>query len=463
MIFFKNVCTILTVFCWLAASNPLFSQNGVPTEVIKVAQRQQQDTNVAGEQEPTQIEAGQIKSGYWLLPGTKTFVKFYGALTVLARYDFTAAPDFDYVRYFTIPVNGSELAKRKRLFQLSARNSFVGFETQSDTCLGLVKTVLEIGFQSFPINPSDITSRTLQNNHWAGLYQCYVQVGRILAGQTFTTFSDIFAFPEAINFSNNCGITLLIQPMVRYTLERGKCTLMFALENPIGEWTYSQIDPLPAYQAAGLNPENPPFGTDLGKPVTPDAIFALRYSDCWGHVFLSGVVRDNRADTRGLVTAGTTVPPIFIDQRASAFGWGVNVAAKIKLGCKDNLLLKYTYGDGLGHYMLAGLYSGAIYDVDAAGVARLINQHVNGGFVSYQHWWCPNLRSNFTIAYIDFKNVPEAPPTAWRGFRSGFANLLWDPIPNLTIGIEYDYGENRFNNGTIGRMSRLYAQISRLF
>jgi len=89
-----------------------------------------------------------------------------------------------------------------------------------------------------------------------------------------------------------------------------------------------------------------------------------------------------------------------------------------------------------------------------------------GGEVGYQHWWLPNLRSNFNLGYMhqdlrsQFAGVP-APGTGTfnKELVSAHANLLWNPVSFVTVGVEYMYGHRIVVNNLKGDENVLISKM----
>ena len=62
----------------------------------------------------------------------------------------------------------------------------------------------------------------------------YGQVSNLLIGQTWTTFTDVDAFPDTLDIAGPAGLSLLRQAQVRYTQPlRGRQSLAVAIERPL--------------------------------------------------------------------------------------------------------------------------------------------------------------------------------------------------------------------------------------
>ena len=107
------------------------------------------------------------------------------------------------------------------------------------------------------------------------------------------------------------------------------------------------------------------------------------------------------------------------------------------------------YG-AMGRYGTNNFFADAV--VDSYGNMELLP--VYAGFLAYQHWWDREWRS--TLAYgITYADQPANVPTANQQAQAIHANLLWSPINQATVGLEYIYGSREQVNGQNGELHRL--------
>ncbi len=402
------------------------------------------------------------------IPGTNAWIKSYGVAKVYVRKDIDAAVNQDYIDLFSQPMSGTLQDKRDGSFAISPRSSLIGVEGNIDTIYGPLTGIVEIYFQSFVQNPSNTIDKVLQNNTWAGIFRGYLTFVGLTIGQTFTNFMDVNNFPEMINFSNNGGISLLVNPQVRYSHEfENGFSISAAIEKPMAEFTYQD--------GLALNPQNAPFGTNADAPAWPDFTLAFKYGGKWGHFFAAGLVREINADLRGIpLSAFPPSETIFFGTNDRKIGYGGNFSLLIKTWGKDSLGLKFTIGRGVGHYIEFGLWRPAILRVTSSRHRRLQLVMQQAGFVSYQHWWNDTLRTNLVWGLVHNFNPaalrsPESQGVdpnfsfAWKQFSTATVNLLWSPRSDLTFGIEYDYARVFKTGGSSGDMNRIITESSYYF
>ena len=91
------------------------------------------------------------------------------------------------------------------------------------------------------------------------------------------------------------------------------------------------------------------------------------------------------------------------------------------------------FGEGIGSYR--GL-------PDAAPATATTDQllGLTGWMVGFRHDWTDRLNSNFTYAENALSNTPlQQPDDVYRTTYLA-ANLIWEPVDRVNVGIEYLYG-----------------------
>ena len=71
-----------------------------------------------------------------------------------------------------------------------------------------------------------------------------------------------------------------------------------------------------------------------------------------------------------------------------------------------------------------------------------------GGFVGYQHFWNENLHSSAVYGRASSKRLELEPLDAFEGSSFFLLNLMWQVLPQLTFGVEYNYGTRKNSNGS---------------
>jgi len=258
----------------------------------------------------------------------------------------------------------------------------------------------------------------VSNSYSPRLRHAYVTYDNWLVGQTWNTFMDVATLPESVDFIGPAGSTSFgRQPMIRYT--RGG--LAVALENP--ETTIT-----------------PPGGGRIETDDNSLPELAARYTwnVDWGHLQLAGMLRQLEFEDDSFGVDDTET------------GWGLSVSGKAMLG-RDDVRFMVLGGEGLGRHVGLNFANGAA--VTASGDLQSIG--TLGAFVAYRHWWSQRWRSTAVLSWMEVDNPVRFTGTGvGESNWSGQVNLLYSPLPPLTVGVEYLTAERKLEDGRKGRLNR---------
>ncbi len=280
-----------------------------------------------------------------------------------------------------------------------------------------LKGVLEFDMQVVPDG-----NERVSNSHQPRIRHAFLQYGNWLFGQTWTTFQDVKALPESLDFIGVTDGTIFVrQAMVRYS-NNG---FQISLENP--ETTVT------------------PFGggarivTDDG--AVPDLVVKYEHSASWGHLSAALLARQ--------LSYQNQQNGLNIDTTESSFG--VALGAKFKFG-QDDLRLMFNTGSGLGRYSALNAANGAV--LNANNELEAIDS--TGFAIAYRHVWNAQWRSNFTFSQFSADNDVNLTGTGvTESTYSTRANLLYSPSKELTFGAEYAFAKREVESGLEGDMNRL--------
>ena len=266
----------------------------------------------------------------------------------------------------------------------------------------------------------------VSNSYNPRLRHAFIKYNNWLFGQTWSTFQDVGALAENLDFIGPSeGTTFIRQPMIRYTNGPWE----FAVENP--ETTIT------------------PFGggarivTDDGS--LPDVVARYTAKLDNGYIKAAGLVRQLDYKTAGF------------DDSETAFG--LSLSGKHMLG-DDDIRWMATFGNGTGRYLGLNTANGAV--LDSTGNLEAIEQW--GGFVSYRHFWDPEWRSNLTLSYLNNDNdVGLTGLGVTKDVYSVHANLLYQPVEKMTVGGEIMFAERELESGASGDMTRLLLSAKYAF
>jgi hypothetical protein len=381
--------------------------------------------------------------GEFQIPGTQTMLKLYGYVQLDTTIDFSGRPvgyeNSDWATILpAVPSDNSPEGKHvKPQTYLTARTSRIGLQSRTPTPMGDLGIRLEADFNA----PNDFQSETYTNSVMFRLRHAYATMGGFLVGQTWSTFFDLNAAPDTVDYNGPGTQALVRNPMFKYTYKfNDQMNLAVALENNRG----------------------PQFGVDSRFQTIPDLHANFGWSPKWGTLSARVVLQFyNRA-----ALTGPAANPAYGDASAkTATGVGVAVSGSTKFG-EDTLVGQFVGGPGIGRYMLntAALgNAGPGVTVDAAGNVKLWS--VWGLHAGYTHVWNPKFRSNLVAAYTWVEDAKidglAATNAVQKEFYQAFVNTFYSMTKQASIGVEYAYGRwNSFgspqDHGTQNRINALF-------
>ena len=307
----------------------------------------------------------------------------------------------------------------------SARQSRLIFKTATDVGNGHeLNSQIELDFMVTPGGDERVS-----NSYQPRLRQAFITYDNWLFGQTWSTFQNVGALPESLDFVGTTpGTVFERQPMIRYT----KGGLMVAAEQ--AETTVTA-----------------PGGARVlaGDDTLPDFVLRYNLARDWGSLSAAGIVRNLRITDDDFGT-GTD----------SALGYGVSLSGKVKLGERDDLRFMGTVGDGLGRYIGLNIVNDAALDTDG----DLDPIFTYSGFAAYRHVWSDKWRSTIAGSYFKADNpVLLTGGTVTDESWNVLANLIFSPVRPVDIGIEYMYAERSLENGLSGNLQKIQVSTKYSF
>ena len=385
-------------------------------------------------------------------------------------------------------------SKGNGVFQYSPQQSRINVETRTPTAWGESRTFFEFDWSGC----NNFSCQTLAQGGGDSLLPrlryAYGTLGGFLAGQAISNFSDADADTESMEFGGALGSTGGMRiPQVRYT---------FA--GPYGS-------------AFSVSAENPftamitPFGGTGSDLATSGSGTTTSPADQYDHrrsaTGLPAPARAPRGPTpacsarppsppppTGRSPGGMSTSPACCcsprSTTASIFnenfvGYGGHFAGDVHPNwfgyAKDDFLFSFVAGNGIGNYISGGdkylVPAGdqlhrhdRVRDADQGlhrrhGGVELLAQPVSGFSTNggYQHWWLPNLRS--TIAAGDEPAIrllaaDRADPIqrGEQGAVGRLLNLVWNPVPFITTGVQYMVGKRVVVSNANGQEQVLIAK-----
>ncbi|ATQ43579.1 DcaP family trimeric outer membrane transporter [Caulobacter mirabilis] len=345
--------------------------------------------------------------GFIPIPGTQTMVKLGGFAKVNAIYDLDPAGNTDKFVTSTIPMDGRDHANAN----LGAEATRFSFEVRRPSSMGPLRFYLENDFYG---GSGSLAFR---------LRQAHGQVGNTYAGYGYSAFMDPDALPETLDDEGPGG-----EAFVRLVSIRQLWRI-----NPDLSATVSIEDP------------SSDIALSAGRTAAqgaPDLSLALRYGKAWGHVQLSGVMRNV-----GYTSAASD---------DAAFGYGLSLSGLVHVG-GDFVMAGFTWGDGIGRYF--NDISGKGYDAVIAPDGAVRTLQAYGGYLGYTRHWSPRWRSSLVGGGLVLDRDPLLAPTAFRSSAYLAGNLIWAASPSFTVGVEALHGRHELQNGRSADATRLQVSL----
>ena len=327
-----------------------------------------------------------------------------------------SSPGRDFYIPGVTPVGGTS---ENTVFDMHARQTRIHLATDSKVGEHMLKSYIEVDFMVNPLGDERIS-----NSYAPRLRHAYLAYGKWLFGQTWSTFQNVAALPETVDFIGNTDAGIFIrQPQIRYTRDNWQ----FSIENPETTVTPSG------------------GGTRIVADDNELPDFVARYNLNNKNLSLAGAVllRQLTYNNTGASPAGV------VDDSTAA--WGISLTGKYMIK-KDDVRFGLNIGSGLGRYIGLNVSNGAVID----GNNKLEAIDSVGLFASYRHHWNDKYRSNFTFSRIDIdNNASLTGNSATKNTSSARANLFYNWADNLSLGGELAIANREIETGADGGMTRL--------
>jgi hypothetical protein len=399
-----------------------------------------------GQHKENSVYAGDF-DGSIKLNGTNTSIGLSGFIKTDFMHDTTGAQTgyaYDFLLASFIPVAGPTNVIRARQTHFSARYSRFALQTQTPTSYGGLMTYLEADF--FGNAPSN--AEAYNNNYDLRLRHAYVNWGRLLVGQTTTTFHDPHTLPDSLNPGAASSIGANRQPMIRYThpfQEDDQFALAVSLENSETDYADRIATTKFSYSLNGGSSPNLSAGLDR----FPDLVTRLYINRPWGGLSLRGLGRELRVKNGA-------------QPEVTKLGYGIGFSGHLLTVGEDSFVWQVQGGKGIGRYMLDSAGYAAFYDQNTN---RFASQMAYGGYVGYKHYWSENFRSSLIGGITKIKNDAVLSNLTNLDINSKMysasINLIYTPIKDfLSAGFEVIRARRVLQDGRSGNMTRLQFSLT---
>ncbi len=268
-------------------------------------------------------------------------------------------------------------------------------------------------------------NEVVSNSYSPRLRHAFIKYNNWTFGQTWSTFQDVAALPEALDFVGPAESTTFIrQAMIRWTIGG----LELAAENP------------EAFVAGAVVGEgDDAVSVERGYSTIPDLIarYTFNFGDKGSYFKVAGLYRDIKI---GEINGS----------QPSEAGYGLTASTKWVFGGGADLRAMVTVGDGVGRYIGLGFVRDGYVDANnniatAEALAYFVALRIPFGK------WRTNIMYGSTS--IDYDDNTLAAGLNDSG-SSIHWNVIYNILPKLDVGAEIIYGERELVNGTDGDFTR---------
>jgi len=361
--------------------------------------------------------------GFVRIPGTDTIARIGGYAKLDMIYDTRDTGSPDAFAPASIPVPAT---RNRGNFNLQARQTRFSLDIRHPTVF-------------------DETLRFYFENDFYGggngqygfrLRQAYGQLGNTYAGFGWSSLTDVDAIPDTLDFAGPNSVIATRRAGIHQFFHLGETgSLTLAAEQPSSE--LRAIDP-----ASNIH----------GTQHLPDVVIAARVEQGWGHLQLGGVVRQLGYSSS--------------EQNRRMVSGGAQLSGSLKVASfadySDLLMFGLNWGKGMARYLndLGG--AGLDAAVSADGRIHLLSER--GAYAAYTHYWNDDWRSNLVYGALRVPRSPWLNTSDFHNSDYAAANVIWAPMPALTVGLELLHGrlevqDNRYNTDTRIQGSLQYSFI----
>lgn len=403
-------------------------------KVVELEQKQDKTEQKQAVVLPDNVVTGGATKGSFRLPGSNTSVTLGGYVKldavfsnpsagVDAKGDLSLDPT-------TISVGPSGANNERNQVKFGARESRLFVKTNTPTSFGDLNSHIEFDFYGADGNES------VSNSHGFRLRHAYATLGNFLAGQTWTNFMNPAALPETVDFGGAVGQIFDRQAQVRWTQ-----SFASSASSGGGQWSVGLENPESVVQVPG----GASFRADDDR--LPDITGQVAFNTPRGKISVHALVRQIRVDSGAA--------PAAVDQK---FGGALSVSGVLATIGKDDFRFTATAGNAIGRYS-DGFFPDGIVGSDG----RISLSRQRAWFAAYRHYWSDQLRSSLVLSSADENNPAGAPANTNKSTHSAHINLIWSPVANSDLGVEYIYADRKTEDGLSGHLNRLQASAKYSF
>lgn len=352
----------------------------------------------------------------------KNTVDIYGYVMMDSGYEFGQSDPnwFDVVRPTKLAAFKGQFAPDGKAY-FSVRQTRFGVKTSTPTAIGNLKTTFEFELFGTGVDAGQTTFR---------LRHAYGELGHFGAGQTWSPFMDIDVFPNAVEYWGPNGMVFFRNVQVRWApIQNDRLRVILAAERP------------GASADGGIYADRIELQGVKPKFDMPDFSWQVRVMRDWGYLQVAGIFRK-------ISLVNTAANPPF-DLNGSTLGWGVNVTSNLNFTKNDIGRFAFVYGNGIENYM-----NDAPIDVGVKNTSNPLKPLAGVplpvlGLVSFlDHNWSQRFSTSIGYSLVNITNSNAQTPSDYHQGHYALTNLLYHPVPAVTVGGEFQYGRRvNFKDG----------------
>ena len=346
-----------------------------------------------------------------------------GYINLRAGYDFDGGVNnIDFIPY-DIPMQETYANRQKLMMDATTSRIYLKAVTNSNK-LGRIVVFIDADFRGGS-----------ENSYTPRVRSAYVSLGGFTFGRDVTTFCDLLAAPQTIDFQGPNAYNFNFATMIRYQFSVWKDVFQMgmAAELPNVSGTYGpNFAPIPQR--------------------VPDFPVYLQLS--WGrnrssHIRASAVFRDiYMHNTR---TGNNT----------SYFGWGVQGSGHIRIWKAFDLFFNGVYGQGITPYIQDLTGSGLDFTPNPGNYERIQTTPMYGWQAAAQINLVPgklHIAGGYSAVTVAKRNGFYA-ENEYREGQYIFGNIFWNITPRFKLAGEYLYGTRENMDGLKNHANRANLMV----
>lgn len=340
-----------------------------------------------------------------------------GFVNFRTAYDFNnVVGNQDFVTY-DIPMTVTAGDRQRLLMDISTSRLY--FKTLVNTrSLGQIEVYIETDFRG--------------ENNVLRLREAYVSLRDWLVGQTVTTFTDLEASPNTIDFEGPNAYTYGRNMMVRYRhIFNEHWSVAISAEMPELSATFGR------------------YASSIPQRV-PDIPAYVQYSWNKGasHLRASGIFRNMYYHNDAC------------DKTSSITGWGAQLSSIWQIGKKLTLYGQVLYGEGISPYIQDIADNGLDLVPRHNSMGRLQTNPAFAWLAGAQYSITPKLAYTVGYSQVNLWNQDQYfDPSQYRYSQYVVTNMMYNISQSFLVGVEYLYGTRHDMNDAFGKANRVQAQV----